>query len=99
MKGYASDFTGSEDVMDSPHATLSIDLSQLPPKQAFALVQQTDRIEKQDPFDMGLAAEGNDDAELGTVEFHFTTQEALTILTNVGVLQSEGVDVDGEENP
>ncbi|WP_226041228.1 hypothetical protein [Natrinema sp. DC36] len=74
-------------VMSSPDATVSIDVSDLPPEQALAIAREGD-IENQDPYVVGEVMCGNESAvsELYDVEFHLPLGVALTVLSNAGVI-------------
>lgn len=84
-EGYVSDIDGDDAVMDSPEVTVSIDLSQLPPEQAATLAQTGD-LSQQEPYEMGLAMQGNEDAIMEDIEFHLPLGPALTMLSQFDVI-------------
>lgn len=100
-EGVASDFSDSEAVMDDPEATFAINLGRLPPQQALMLVQTAGRLDDYNNKRVGKAMKGKEDAfEYETLDFHFTTGEALTLLQECGAIEmpeEEEVEVDIED--
>lgn len=85
-QGYASDVDGDDTVMDSPHITVSIDMSQLPPEQAMALAQEAG-LDQFDPEAVGrLMVEGDTDY-IGDATFHLPLGPGLTALSELGVVE------------
>lgn len=85
-QGYVSDADGDDTVMEEPHVTVSIDLTQLPPEQAFAIAQEAG-FDQQYDYTIGQLAHGDNDADdLQPAEFHLPIGVGLTALAQVGVL-------------
>lgn len=89
-KGTVSDIDGDDTVMDGPDATVSIDLSKLPPQQALAIARKAG-IEAQDPYVVGKLMQGEvnetDMDHLESAEFHLPLGPALTVLSQLGVIE------------
>jgi hypothetical protein len=85
-RGYVSDVNGSDAVMDSPTATVSIDPSEIPPNQALALIREADAGEH-NAYDLGELLQGEDSTqELNDIEFHLTLQQVLVALDHIDVV-------------
>jgi hypothetical protein len=85
-EGYASDVEGDDTVMDSPHVTVSIDMSQLPPEQAMALAQEAG-LDQFDPEAVGRLMVGEDATDLlGDATFHLPLGPGLTALSELGAV-------------
>jgi hypothetical protein len=99
-QGYVSDADGDDTVMDSPHVTVSIDLTQLPPAQALAIAQAAG-FDQQYDYSIGQLAQGDADPDdLQDAEFHLPIGVGLTALAHVGAIElpSNPEDVDLGEN-
>lgn len=95
--GFVSDVDGDDTVMDEPHVTVSIDLKQLPPEQAFLIAKEAG-LEQQEDYTVGQLAKGNDRiVDLQDAEFHLPIGVALTALDAVGVIDIPN-DPNGDED-
>lgn len=89
-EGYISDFDESDTVMDKPHATMTIDLGELPPQQAAALVQMAGKVDEVGGRALGCAIQGDEDAMEGhAIDFHFALGEAMTLLEQCGAIEAQ----------
>lgn len=86
VNGYVSDVDGSDAVMESPTATVSIDPSEVPPGQALALIREANPSDH-NPYDLGELLQGEDSTqELNDIEFHLTLQQVLVALDHIDVV-------------
>lgn len=77
--------------MTDAEATVEIDLTAVSPGQARALLQQVG-AQQAGACQLGKLVQGHDTRkQIGSVDVHLTAEEALTMLTQLGVLN------DGEE--
>jgi len=84
-EGYCSDADGSEVVMDSPVATLTVDPSEISREQALELAHIGD------PYDEAAvrnAAEDQtyDHGMIESIDFHFTLEQAVMVLQFIGTI-------------
>jgi hypothetical protein len=87
--GIVSDTT-DERVMDSAEATVTIDPESLLPEQVSALLQQVG-VDRAQAYYVGKIVQGHDVRdEMDDIEVHLTTDEALSALAAVGVVDSRG---------
>jgi hypothetical protein len=88
-EGFASDITGDDTVMDSPEATISIDISQLPPRQALAIAREAG-LDQQEEYVVGALMQGNNvrNSDFNDAEFHIPVEAALTALEELGITES-----------
>jgi len=86
-EGYISDADNDETVMETPEATVSIDLTQLQPEQALGLIQQSD-TNQQEPWVLGALMQGDDVTDsCNDAEFHLSFGAALNALASVGAVE------------
>jgi hypothetical protein len=84
-EGYASDIDGDDTVMDSPHVTVSIDLSTLPPQQALAIAHED--IDQFEPYNIGSLMQGEDVTDaMSDAQFHLPLGHALSALDELDVI-------------
>lgn len=88
--GYVSDINGDDTVMDSPEATLSIDISQLPPRQALAIAREAG-LDQQEDYIVGQMMKGDValEQDMNDAVFHLPFEAALTALDELDVLTEQ----------
>lgn len=85
-EGYASDVRGDDTVMDSPHVTVTIDLSQVPAQQALAIANEAG-LDQQDAWIVGeMVKNDNVPCEVNDAEFHLPLGVGLTVLSEANVV-------------
>lgn len=100
-EGYVSDVSGDETVMDSPDATVRIDIADLPPEQAFAIAQEAGETQLTDAQRGKLADGQRLSTDYSDVTFHLPLGYALTALASVNAIdlpEEPPEDVDVEAN-
>jgi hypothetical protein len=88
-QGYASDINGDDTVMDEPQATISIDLSQLPPAAALSIAQAAG-LDHQNPCAVGQWVKGEeaDPNYVEDAEFHVPIEAAITALEELDIVEN-----------
>lgn len=90
-QGYASDINGDNTVMDSPEATISIDLTQLPIRQALAIARAAG-LDQQEDYIVGAMVKGDlDDSDrqyMEEAEFHIPFEAAVTALEELNIINN-----------
>jgi hypothetical protein len=102
-QGYASDIIGDDTVMDDPEATIRIDLTQLPLRQALAVARAAG-LDQQEDYIVGAMVKGNLDETdyqyMNDAVFHIPVEAALTALEELNVVSQPTPEVEevDEEN-
>jgi len=92
-EGYASDINGDDTVMDTPEATISIDLSQLQPAAALSLAQAAGLDQQRDET-VGCLVKGNEPEHIEDARFHIPIEAAITALDELDVMTAPPVEVE-----
>jgi len=94
-EGFASDITGDDTVMDDPEATISIDLTQLPPAVALSIAQAAG-LDQQNECVIGQWVRGEepDPSYVEDAEFHIPVAAAITALEELNVVENAPTEAD-----
>lgn len=93
-QGFASDINGDDTVMDDPQATISIDLTQLPPAAALSIAQAAG-LDQQDEFTVGALVKGKmPEKGVSDAEFHIPIEAAITALEELDIVESAPTEAD-----
>lgn len=105
--GFVSDVPDDDTVMQTPTVVVTVELSELPPGEALALIQEigVDQCEVTSA-DLGRLVQGKDVTDgLGRATIHLPAEAGFRALASVGVVQvedessNEQVDLDQEASP
>lgn len=96
-EGFASDIINDDTVMESPEATLSIDLSQLDPQMALR-VAKIAGLDDQEPWVIGEWEKGEtvNAANVRDAEFHLPIEAALTALEELQIVPQHDMEDSNE---
>lgn len=97
-QGFASDINGDDTVMAEPEATISIDISQLPPRQALSIARAAG-LDQQEEYVVGMMMQNEkpDENYINDAEFHIPIEAALTALDELDIINNLPTEAEAED--